>query len=497
MSRQSASNGSAGPEAKALAERARDYFGQSVFSRLLEAVWKRYEGLGRVGGKAVIPALEAEECDAINGFMSMNLRPGDKVELPLARFERELLDSVFKCDIALLHAWLKGGPLVSRTDSELLLRQQWLDFMAKAERQLQEAKPTPLTLSWLALLRQGQGAGCRTLRELWGGDQEEAAAALTVAALAWNTLQESRARRAAAVRLPVLAARLSGDPHALDRNRPAGRLLFQALLAYRQESARWTERRGELAGEAFLSAEETISEAVPELSADEAGQGLDSLQARACYRSWGVLDDDISSYVQVYFPGRRCMETAQIWSLAQVEFMAGPPESTSLYVVENPAVFSTLIDAAQLYLNSNESLANTGAALPGLLCTSGPASAAALRLMDLYLSTDKLTGCIWYSGDYDLKGIAIGNVIARRYRTRFLPWRFDAEAYSAAMKELRLAGVRFDERERKQLAALNVEWQSGLGAALLLEGRKLFQEELMNVLLEDWLHALGCREKGL
>ncbi|MBN2983237.1 MULTISPECIES: TIGR02679 domain-containing protein [Cohnella] len=77
------------------------------------------------------------------------------------------------------------------------------------------------------------GAGSRAFRECYRTDREAARTSLaTVARVLKHLFDEadSKANRTP-IRLPVLAARISGDAHALDPGTPAGRMLI-AVLRY-------------------------------------------------------------------------------------------------------------------------------------------------------------------------------------------------------------------------------------------------------------------------
>lgn len=307
-----------------------------------------------------------------------------------------------------------------------------------------------------------------------------------------------------AIRLPLLAALATGDPHALDRNAPAGRLLFQALRSAEREMSSSQVADAEDRAIPIDSAE---TDAIPGLSS-----GVDTLKAREIYRSAGILDDDISSLVHVYCP-RYEMTGPYVLTLRQVEAALALPAINDLFIVENPAVFSTLVDLTE---NSglaeknmliappliSERTGEVGGATSGerensrtlgpmLLCTSGPASAAALRLIDRYMEQGLISGRLYYSGDFDVKGIGIGNVLASRYEARFTAWHFDRGSYSEGCAHTSQAGVTFSPEEVVRLRRMQAAWDHSLCDTMGSTGRKLFQEQLIVALAGDWNRALG------
>ncbi|MFF3926410.1 TIGR02679 domain-containing protein [Paenibacillus lactis] len=533
-------SGGADSERDQRVAKARVYFSQPGFTRMLKEVWKRYASLEKTGGHAIVSKANAEECEAINAFFGWYKKPGDDIRVPLAKFERELLGSAFPFTIAELHEVLTGESLRTKSDRVLLAMREWQALFDAVEAQFaaQGTQPRPEVAGWLTGLREGRAAGYRTLRELWRDSPEVAQRELTHAVKAWNLLLAGDAALglggndspSSIIRLPVLAALATGDPHALDRNVPAGRLLFQVLRSASRDKVLAEANGAGLAGDIDppsrtepTDPDSSISlldrtqlpdpDGIPGLSS-----GVDTLEARGIYRSAGILDDDISSLVHVYCPMEELMEP-YVLTLRQVEGAASLPQVTDLYIVENPAVFSTLVDLTEnsgipgmTALNDNPLvLAKTGGRDgetkvgdigklrvlgPMLLCTSGPASAAALRLMDRYLEEGLVSGNLFYSGDYDVKGIEIGNVLALRYEGRFAAWRFNRGSYLEECTRAIPGGVPFSPEEMLRLGKLQAVWDPSLCDTMGGKGYKLFQEQFIATLADDWKMAVKGREIG-
>lgn len=460
------------------AERLRSYFSKPGYQRVLSAVWDRYAGLGKSGGHAVIPQATAEECEAVNDFMGWNVREGTTIRLSLSALEKELLQSVFACTLPELYQALTGAPLLTKLDRTLLAGQEWQALFGRMENELKvspgmEMMQEPVR-AWLNELKSGTREGYRTLRDLWRQSPERAEEELRRAVRAWSMLlapdliSNGNLARDKPIRLPVLAALATGDSHALDRSNPAGRLFYQAL-------------RSSVAGGKGdgLSREE---------KAQEAEWGVDSLEVRRYYRAAGVLDDDISSIIHLYDPLNRDSPGPCVMTLRQVEVFRHWACVTDIYAVENPAVFSTLVDATEGWgqVDCTESGTNGG---PLLLCTSGPASAAALQLLDRYAQEGKWSGKLIYSGDFDVKGLEMANVLAGRYASRYAPWRYDASTYRQFVG--RHAGPAFLEEELRKLKNKTYPWCASMCEEIRLTGVKLYQEAILPVLVDDWLKA--CR----
>lgn len=473
--------------------RARAYFEKPAWRRILRAVWRKCASLGRSGGHAVVEQLTEAESEALNSFFGWNCRPGDTAKIPLALFDEELSLSGFApMNIRRLHLLLEGAPLLTREERRLLAEDRWRGLF----RSVRESAGQPLSREadeWLARLEAGQGAGGRTLRELYKTDPASARQAVEIVVRALNLLLPSadhdvRGFRQS-VRLPVLAVQAAGDAHALDMNRPAGRMLAAVL---RERSAGAEEEQG-AAGEAAESGREEGNETA---AYDEAAafpeDGSETLKLREMYRRFGILDDDLSSIVHWYIPRDGEPALPHVWTLRQVEAAERLPRCSGLYVVENPAVFSTVLDRAPSAAVSAG--ADAGAVdPPALICTSGPASAAAIRWIERCLASSGDDCKLLYSGDFDVKGLAMGQTLADRFPGRFVPWRFDSETYLSAA-QARLPGPLFDDSELAKLAKLRVSWDEPLPAEMIGLGRKVHQEAFVEALASDFWAYGGIGE---
>ncbi len=413
------------------------YFDRPVFRRLFEEVRKKYQSLGRVGGKVLLPELSVEERETLGGFLGQNLLGQTGVVVELARVEAILRQSRFQVDLESFLADYFGVPMIANAARAAAETQEWEDFC-------QSAAPwagTPVTREWLDLLCSGQGTGYRTLRALYQEDKMQARVVLGQCLAALGQLP---ADHKAEVRTPVYAARLTGDPHALDGDTPLGRLFFYGLL--------------------FVLG-------VPE--ADFTAE-----RKRGVFQMAGLAEDDVSSNVLVAglqtWPGdpradlfRTARETSSPLILP-LRFFAqttrwSPPQA--LYVVENPSVFSTILDAWDL------------PGMPSLVCTSGQPSVAAIRLLDEMVHAGAR---IYYSGDFDVKGLEMGVALFERYGHAFQPWFFDTGSY------LRVStGVPLTPEQVRRLSTLQVPWDPQLPQAIVRQGLIVYQELLVEDLIKD------------
>ncbi|GIP33367.1 TIGR02679 domain-containing protein [Paenibacillus sp. J2TS4] len=510
-------------------ERAKAYFGRPGFSRMLSLMWKKYESLERIGGKAVVKCATEEECEAINLFFGWNYKEGDTIRIGLQRFEEELSDSPFPYRLTELHQLLEATPLLTKSEKRMMRQREWQHLFLHLRNVHGDELPAYVD-GWLRRLEGGDGQGYRTLKEVFLADPMGAEAELGRAVRALIILFSERPSLAvgpialSTIRLPVLAAKASGDSHALDWKQPAGRLLFYALRERLSEAELEAgQPEGRERGKGFeenvsssgssrighsnmLADHEEESKALTEGSEVQAEDNedivADSLAIREVYRSVGIADDDLSSLVYVYIPRLGLSPEPTVWTLRQVEKIKGTdvPQCSALYVVENPSIFSTLLDITAEWMRSAEavrlegnrtSMLNSVSSLPVpvLICTSGPTSAAALRWIQLCLDHSGNRCPIYYSGDFDVKGLVMGSSLAHRFPEHYVPWRFDLSTYREMAEGH--PGPSFGHTDLSKLAKLIIPWDEELQLEMSSYKVKLFQEAFISLLAEDWLQAVS------
>ncbi len=215
-------------------------------------------------------------------------------------------------------------------------------------------------------------------------------------------MRQLEQRPQGAIRLAVLSAQATSDPHALDSGTLCGKL-FLHLLSFRSG-----------------------------LDFPENAEQRDNL-----YYGNGILCDSISSLVtQVGLvlnagadehPAYRLLRqrheicTLSLASLSGVTGVHSP--SGRAYIVENEMVFAQLCDRSAEFLSP-------------LICTSGQPSVAALRLLDLLASENT---ALFYSGDFDGKGLSIAAQLCTRYPQLLNPWHMSAEDYDRCRSDVPLS----------------------------------------------------------
>ncbi|MBM7866886.1 TIGR02679 family protein [Heliobacterium gestii] len=470
------------------------YLRQPGFPPLLEAARRRFESLGRIGGSLRLDKLTGEQLDCLNGFFGRQIAsphcPAGAVSSQVApevltftvsvrmtEIDQALRQSRWQITLEEVLYSLYGQQLELRPQRRQKNRQAWQTLIERVK-----AQASPAAQAWIDAVADRRSGGYRILKSAFDGNPADTEAQLLAVtrAIARLDRRSPSAHTLPAERLPIFAAQITGDPHAFDRATPLGRL-FSSALAY------------------LFRPGESLDDV------DSSGDASESAEAhRALLRAAGLDGDDISSFVTVF--GLPAMGGTPLHPLMEAATGAGEPlnltlrnlrhipttltsgqhwdvpEGQPVYLVENPAVFSGLLDR-WLHLPP-ASRRHKGP----LICTSGQLSLAALLLLDSLIHA----GCrLFYSGDFDGKGLEIALQLERRYNASgysgaslFQPWRFDCQTYQKAVKQVALS-----EDQRRRVAEMTVPWDAQLPAIMVETGLIAYQENLIVDLIIDWLNA--------
>jgi len=402
-------------------------------SGVLDRAGRRYVQLSRVGGTVEVPPAERRAVERLG----CHVEPRGRVKL--SELDRAFRASRLEVGLpAVLEAYL-GESLVTRRESREREDVAWLELLARVS-----ALDIP---AWVARwLREEQS----TLRAEWRRHDDSWPSGLQAAVSAAVALAEA----GEGMELPRLAYRTSGDAHALDSDRPAGRL-FERLLLHRHSDVGFSsplsaEDRESLFAMSGLAVDELSStvHVVGLLGTDDlvtaarAGRHVLALPLRTLY----AIKDDVRAYRDVVF------------------------------AVENRSVLSVL----------HRQLAGIAVErYPTLVCTGGHLSLATLRLLDRLTAGGAV---VWYSGDFDAKGLMIADGLASRYGDALELWRMNTEAFHQALggrrRKLEIdpgrfsrgAAARFPEL-RRAIGTDGAAYREGLADLLLGDVRCWISDE--------------------
>lgn len=364
------------------------------YRRILSELLKKYRSYGRPAGTIRLDDATQEECDAARSIFGHPFSP--PLRFHAAQFEaalqelrfgkvslKEVLESYFNTEI--------------RTNSEL--REAENSRFTTMMTQILKQTDNSLCIRWLQTLKDHQGDGYQLPRREAAKDLDGTRHALLQACRSLDLLEQ---RTQGMVRLAVLSAHATSDPHALDSGTLCGKL-FLRLLSFRSGLA------------------------VP----------ANAEQRDRLYYENGILYDSISSLVTQtglvllagtaehpacsLFRQRREIYTLSLANLSGLTGARSP--SGKVYIVENEMVFTQLCDHVSQFHSP-------------LICTSGQPSVAALRLLDLLAREGTQ---LFYSGDFDGKGLSIAAQLCVRYPNLLKPWHMEIADYDQCRSDILLS----------------------------------------------------------
>ncbi len=431
------------------AQRAVDFFIRAGLTRLLEKLRAKYIAEGQVRGQVVLEESSAAERREIASFLGRPPYRDSTIRVRLVEIDQALRNSGFACSLLdVLTAFRPSEPLETRQERRTAHALHQADFRQSLLSIVAELPESSRGRSWLLNGLHGLEWLFAHYKNAPVAEQERQLATISYIVGLLDQLPAAQMPE----RLALFAQRTSGDPHALDSNRPAGRLLLLALSDLSNDATPPQERA----------------------------------HALRLYNDVGLLVDTISSSVAVFNLTGAITRSGEIDPLPQtagarvlllpqrqlLEWSSAQAACADIYVFENPQVFEEVIDA--LLRQDRHGV------LPTLVCTAGWPSVAALLLLDQLLASSP-ENILHYSGDFDLKGLQIAAHLLARYPGRCQPWRFDPEAYLQALQS---EGVLARSNELDMLNALPAIFVP-LVAVMQEKKKWAYQEGIAPLLIHD------------
>ena len=408
-----------------------------AYHRMLALFLQKYRSFGRPAGTICLPDASPEECGAARALFGRPFSPPLRVKT--ADFEAALQSTPFR-GVTLKEVLEQyfGAPIRTRQEIQDRLDRRMGEMLARCR----EAAESALCRRWLEELACQRGEGYQLIRQSFPRDGEGTERAILQACRGAAWLERHPGER---VRLAVLSAYATSDPHALDGNTLGGKLFLHLLSMG--------------AGTAFPGAAE---------------------KRAALYYDRGILWDSIASSVtqvglRLYVEGEehpayRAFRlgseagTLTLTNLAGVT--GGDSPSGRAYLVENQMVFTQLCDRAAAFRSP-------------LICTSGQPAVAVIRLLDLLAAGGTE---LFYSGDFDGRGLSIAQQLLVRYPNCLRLWHMGEEDYRRCRSEVPLS-----EESRALLRGCEGTVLAPLAQAVGQRGRVGYQELLLPLLQADLL----------
>lgn len=431
-------------EEKMLEECALYFRRNKAYTRMFTEMKKKYIKYGRLTGQILLKNLSEAECSALGAVLGTSLMPGD-FAFSVSRLQAAL-DETKYCGVeveALVERYFDEKILSNsqRKEEKMELNNRFWEALLREARSRFEKDA--LGILWLNEVQEQRKYGYQLIvreREKSNDGIKEVIMEVC-SALAYLSRGDGNGNKN--VRLAVLGAEITKNPHYFDRQNAAGRLLLSALsFIYRVEE--------------------------PKVQED----------VLALYYMAGIMPDDISSYTTCYgirfYEGdseheayRYFIEKGEkyVLTLSNLSRLTRADSSRKkVFIIENQMVFSQVCD-------------EIGGEEYSVVCTSGQLRTASLFLIDLLLKS----GCkLYYCGDIDPEGIEIADRVLARGSGQIFPWRMMTEDYYRSISDEILT-----ERRLKRLDKITNVQLRELAEILKVEKKAGYQEHLIGLMLED------------
>lgn len=380
-----------------------------VFS-LMRKKWKKY---GRIAGRIVLDNPSPKERVALEGFFAEEFSD-NPIRFSMVQFDAALSQTRFQgVELeALLYAYFDEKLVTNKQEK----RKKQEDKKEFFQRILHWAIDTygeeSNSVIWLTAVVYDKKYGYHLIQREYEIDSDRIFCQMQQICHAIEFVAKNRG-----IRLAVLGAEITKNPHEYDKNTACGKILIQAF--------------------SYLSG------GMPCKAAEE---------ILTLYYTVGIKPDDISSFTVAYgihlytkdgeHPAYRgFIENGESYmltlaNLGRVE--RAKTREKKVYVVENQMVFSHLCDK----LEGREY---------ALICTSGQLKTASLMLLDMLIKE----GCtIFYSGDFDPEGIEIAQKVLTRGGNLAKLWRMSRKDYEQCLSEEEINEARMHRLDKISLLCL-------------------------------------------
>ena len=425
-------------ETNDLLEECMLYFkARPVYKKLFLKMRDKYVGLGHFGGTAMLTSLSREEKSQLGGFFQRDYTSNKTITISADLMKKCLESSKFAgLTWELILETYFGEPLQVKKEIELAESKRREDYFAEILESISDESGR----EWLRSILEEKKEGYLLITQLYKESPEELRSILTYVTTGIAKLKVFQDKKQKEL-LAVFSANVTGNPHYFDEGKTGEKLLFNYLgernFDLKQEGLSRAEYKNRIYYEAGILKDEVSNDAL--------AYGIHG------WKPDGGLHEGIEGFLEKREPVKLTLQT-----IGRLEKVCG--QSSQVYVVENPAVFSVLI---------REYPQRT------VICGNGQLRLAVLILMDKF-SCDTV---FWYAGDFDPEGLLIAQKLKVRYGERLKLWKYEADLYETYLSEVELS-----DRRMKKLEQVSVQELQEIREAMYKKRRSAYQESMMEAL---------------
>ena len=405
-----------------------------VFQKLLEGFWEKYRSLGHWGGTVTLKALSRKEKADLGGFLAKDFIGRQDVRITAAQMENALKSTRF--------AEMEWTEILEQYfERSLVTKKDGLAAKQKEKEKFFETLLTPYhetcTGKWLKSVLEHRTDGYGMIMQHYRENSLQLKEGLRNVLRAENelpNLERGENRKL----LAVFAAEITGNPHAFDD----GTFEDKLLQAFLKEKTGFQKKSGMSETEYKKELYYRAGIIKDKVSNDVLVYGIHG------WDDSGMSHEGLEGFCERQEPVRLTLQTT-----GNLKRVAG--KENRVYIVENPAVFSVLLDR---YPEK------------AFVCGNGQLNLATYILLDKLAESTKL----YYTGDYDPEGLLIAQNLKQRYGEILTLWNYDVEWYKRYCTDRILKEARI-----KKLGKIVLPELQELKKTMQIEKKAAYQEAML------------------
>ncbi|KAB3529803.1 TIGR02679 family protein [Alkaliphilus serpentinus] len=378
-------------EMKILLNQCVDYFKSNIgYRRLFYKIRDKYYSLGSMGGTVVLTNLANEEKEALSSLLRKDFRKQKSASIKVESIQKALSGTKFE-ELKLqdiIEAYF-NEELIYKKDQFNSYKQEREKFFADLIDNVQYSD----FAKWLNKQLAEKKNGYRILISRYDSDKSKLKKDLLILAEAIRALPVFTNNKQ---RLAFFSSSISKNPHTFDDGTDCNKLLTYTLAdILKSKLPNNAEEKAELFYEAGIIKDD--------ISNFTTLNGLIAFTDSNIHKGW-----------EAFYQRGEPMQI-NLWNLSEVQKIISP--SGKVFVVENPTVFSGILDELK-------------DCRPPIICTYGQIKLASLMLLDILVESNTE---IYYSGDFDPEGLLIADKLKNRFTNNLHLWNYSQEDYIGSL----------------------------------------------------------------
>lgn len=441
-----------------LLEEAVSYFKENRgYDRMLKKMAQKYKSFEReLPGSIVIENPSPAEKDAISGFMKKDYSRNRNITINLKKFQKRIDETRFAgLTIKQILETYFTNEIISNKEEKRRFNEELDLFIDEIKSYCKSEN----TVKIIELIKRENREIYAKIKKEYIKSASNLKEELKISIGAIESLSDEK------ISLPIFSAKITGNPHSLDRNNLAGQFFLDFLIINKKINSNNEQVK-----------EETIKE-------NKKRKIKNAEEIAEIYYNNNLLIDEMSNMVlarnligyknneenegwRAFYNNNEAWQIT-LYNLSKVDNVTSSIKKC--LVVENPAVFTNIIQDEKYKK------------IP-IVCTYGQVKLAGIILLKKLIENNVH---LYYSGDIDLEGMQIADKLKTRFKDNLKLVGFDEETYLN-----NLSNTKLDEIRLKKLDKLEDEGLVKLANIVL--DKKLASYEELNIgklkkIIDEWV----------